>query len=119
MIAKNRGASPGAPFHAEKTRIAAERLAQPQHPVQRFGDLLPLPLPRAPARPTPASRAAVRRWHRARLIYLESCETVFGLNSLAGHAESSWPADALNAAQSSSLNLIHREHSRQGPTRQH
>ena len=37
---------------------------------------------------------------------------MFGLNSLAGRAESSWLADALNAAQHSSLTLVRSMHSR-------
>ena len=87
-------------------------MAGQHNPVHRFGDLLPLPVPHAPPRPHSGSRAALRRWHRERLVHFESCETVFGLNSLSGHAESSWPEGARNAAQRSSLSLIHKLHSR-------
>lgn len=86
-------------------------------PQKRFGDLFPLPLCGVPAKPVGGSRSSIRRWHRARLIALDSRETARGLNFLAGFRDDSqFPSMEVCAAQRSSLNLIHKlQSTRQWP----
>ena len=90
-------------------------------PAQRFGDLLPLPLPPLPGRPADSTRSAVRRLHRAHLRSLEAREIVFGFNYLAGYLDASqWPLDPVNAAQHSSVNSIRSLHAgRSWPKQSH
>ncbi len=81
-------------------------------PEGRFGDLLPLPLPALPSKPSgPCHRATVRRHQREALQCRAERESVAALNRSAGFSEPSlWPSFSRNSAQDSSLETIHRIH---------
>ncbi len=81
-------------------------------PKQRWGDLLPLPLPARRDAPTPGSRSAKRRLQRSSVSHREESGTVVALNSLAGFEDpSSWPLEPLHQAHSSALEQIRKAHS--------
>ena len=77
--------------------------------TQRFGDLLPLPLPPSVCGGLPIeylTRTGRRRRLRRLSFERHVAESVFALNTLAGHSQDTWPTHPLNEAQRSSLRLI-------------
>ncbi len=81
-------------------------------PNVRWGDLLPLPMPPQPLRSGDLARTERRRAQRSDADLVASQETVFALNTVAGHPDAAaWPSGA-NQAQHRSLERIQSLHSR-------
>ena len=84
-------------------------------PWERFGDLLPLPLPAYHGHPGPAcqlrSRRSQQRVNRRLRGFIEECDTVRAVNRLGGFSdEGGWPFCPLNQAQRAALQRIHAAH---------
>lgn len=91
-----------------------------QYPRQRFGDLLPLPMPSDEFFSGPCSslrsRRSKQRVTRRKVLLARSAETVSGINRLAGFDDcSTWPTRALNSAQRSAISHVLEAHRRRAP----
>lgn len=89
-------------------------------PLQRFGDLFPLPLPRDDGYVGDVSalhsRRSRQRVQKRRLLVSREIETVKCLNHLAGFAdESSWPSSPTNFSQKSALQVVSEAHFKRPP----
>ena len=88
--------------------------------MQRFGDLLPLPLPLDHGHDGDicqlGSRRARQRVARRRLLLQREKETVRGINFLAGfEKEAERPMEPQNFAQKSALARVHQAHAQRAP----
>ena len=89
-------------------------------PVDRFGDLLPLPLPEDTGYPGeltfPRSRRSRQRVAARRCHIQREVDTIKALNSLGGFPdESQWPATCLHEAQRASLARVQLAHQTRAP----
>ena len=110
------GSGPPSPRHAASPRPPQTTSAR-SPPTRRWGDLLPLPLPRRPAPPQSAvssayTRTARRRHQRELSDWHDSCESVLALNRCAGYLESQMPLHLETKPQHRALCLIKSLHQR-------